>query len=388
MHMYIHVHAYTVAYLLQLKSFYLHKQSFFTHGTGTLNEQGYPIYYFDPRIYVNDVCTLRQVKDFAIMRYVLAAAIMLTQVLNPIVVPLIGQLVYVRLSGLSKWKMLSFKGFLTAFVLLGLIVFSNNIHTLVITVNVTSSLKNIRNFYIFAAIFVLGYNPVVLFITLCCTLKSLQKSQSYTGWRDTLKNTKLYVAAIVIVELTGNLLSFHLFYIFLGLVAAPVATGFNLGLAATIFFITNVCLVMFLVINKDIMMSLLMEMVAKLRGYKSLKGTNTPGPSETSSSTPPNTSPPETSDQESTFTCTCICTYTLMNIIVLLVWMAIISYCVFFYMITVNVGPYTSTVSLLVFVVGLFPAMLSAIFPIFLDKTTTCFKRNNQQQNIHNNQGN
>ncbi len=175
------------------------------------------------------------------MRYVLAAAIMLTQVLNPIVVPLIGQLVYVRLSGLSKWKMLSFKCFLTAFVLLGLIVFSNNIHTLVITVNVTSSLKSICNFYIFAAIFVLGYNPVVLFIILCCTLKSLQKSQSYTGWRDTLKNTKLYVAAIVIVELTGNLLSFHLFYIFLGLVAAPVAILVLILVLQQQFFLLQTC---------------------------------------------------------------------------------------------------------------------------------------------------
>ncbi len=109
-------------------------------------------------------------------------------------------------------------------------------------------------------------------------------------------------------------------------------------------------------------MSLLMEMVAKLRGYMSLEGTNTPGPSETSSSTPPDTSPP---DQESTFTCTCICTYTLMNIIVLLVWMAIISYCVFFYMITVNMGPYTSTVSLLVFVVGFFQLCFLPYFQYF-----------------------
>ena len=346
-----------VAYLLQLKSFYLHKQSFFTHGTGTLNEQGYPIYYFDPQIHVNDVCPLRQVNDFAIMRYFLVAAIMLTQLLNPIAVPLIGLYVYVR-HDLKDLKFLFFIGFFIVFILLGLTVFVWDIHTLVITLNVTSSIQDILIYYICAAISVLVYNPVVLIITLCCTLKSLQKSQSHTGWRDTLKSNKLYVAATIIIELTVNLLSFHIFYIFLGLAAAPVATGFNLGLATTIFLSTNVYLVMILKINEETCKSVWNVLI---KGYKAV---------------------PEGSEGKSTCTCTCICstfTKVLMNIIVILVWMTIISYCVFFYVISVHVGPFTSTVSLLVFIVDLFIAMLAAIFPILIDKTTTFFKKIKQQ---------
>ncbi len=361
----------------QLKSFYLHKQSLFTHGTGTLNEQGYPIYYFDPQIHVNDVCPLRQVNDFAIIRYVLAAAIILTQVLNPIVVPLIGLYMYYQLD-FKDLKCLCFIGFFfIVFILLGLTVFVWDIHTLVITLNVTSSIQDIRIFYIFAAIFVLGYNPVVLFITLCCTLKFLQqKSQPHTGWWDTLKNNKLYVAATSIVELTGNLLSFHFFYIFLGLVAAPVATGFNLGLATTIFLSTNVCFVMGLKINEEMCKDILTETREKKSNEEERKRLLECKPVKVDNSD-------KESDSKGKSTCTCVCTCIcitlLMNIIVIFVWMTIILYCVFFYMISVHVGPFTSTVSVLVFVVDLFIAMLAAIFPILIDKTTTFLKKIKQQ---------
>ncbi len=367
----------------QLKSFYLHKQSLFTHGTGTLNEQGYPIYYFDPQIHVNDVCPLRQVNDFAIIRYVLAAAIMLTQVLNPIVVPLIGLYMYYQLD-FKDLKCLCFIGFFfIVFSLLGVTVFVWDIHTLVITMNVTSSIQDIRIFYIFAAIFVLGYNPVVLFITLCCTLKFLQKSKPHTRWRDTLKNNKLYVAATSIVELTGNLLSFHFFYIFLGLVAAPVATGFNLGLATTIFLSTNVCFVMGLEINKDICKSINCKSI----NCKSIK-LNTQANEKDALVTPKSdtqanekdalvTQKSDTQADKHKNCCSCICTS--IYIVLIFVWMTIILYCVFFYMISVHVGPFTSTVSVLVFVVDLFIAMLAAIFPILIDKTTTFFKKTKQQ---------
>ncbi len=88
-------------YHVQLKSFYLHKQSFFTHGTGTFSEQGYPIYFFDPRFHVNDVCSLKQVNDFMKMRIALAVAIILTQMLNPIAIPLIGELVLCSIA--TEW---------------------------------------------------------------------------------------------------------------------------------------------------------------------------------------------------------------------------------------------------------------------------------------------
>ncbi len=118
----------TVSYLPQLKSFLLHKQSFFTHGTDALSEQGYPIYYIDPRIHVDDVCPLRQFDIYKTMRNTLLAAIILTQLLNPIAVPIIGRLVYKEISGLNELIILSFIGFVIAFLLLGLIVFSCSIY--------------------------------------------------------------------------------------------------------------------------------------------------------------------------------------------------------------------------------------------------------------------
>ena len=316
-----------------------------------MSEQGYPIYFFDPRFHVNDVCSLKQVNDFMKMRIALAVAIILTQLLNPIAIPLIGELVSVRsrLSGLNKWKMLSFKGFLIAFflLLLAVLVWSIYILLAIIIMNVKSSILDTYIYYIIAAIFVLVYNPLLLIISLRCILKSLPKSQSQ-------KSNKLYVVATFIVESTLNLLSFYLFYIFLGLVAAPVATGFNLGFATTIFFLTNMCIVIMLLIlcNQD-------TETTDEGSDSEQQRTNRNGYEEIT----------EFLGEEHTCTCICtICTKVLMASTVILVWMAIISYCVFFYMIAVHVGPYTSTVSLLAFVISLFPVILSAIFPMFLDQ--------------------
>ncbi len=281
------------------------------------------------------------------MRIALAVAIILTQMLNPIAIPLIGELVSVRsrLSGLNKWKMLSFKGFLIAFVLLYCALFIWTMYILVITnMNVKSSILDTTIYYIIAAIFV-AYNPLLLIISLRCILKSLPKSQ---------KSNKLYVVATFIVESTLNLLSFYLFYIFLGLVAAPVATGFNLGFATTIFFLTNMCIVIMLLIlcNQD-------TETTDEGSDSEQQRTNRNGYEEIT----------EFLGEEHTCTCICtICTKVLMASTVILVWMAIILYCVFFYMIAVHVGPYTSTVSLLAFVISLFPVILSAIFPMFLDQ--------------------
>ncbi len=78
------------------------------------------------------------------MRFALAVAIILTQLLNPIAIPLIGELVSVRsrLSGLNKWKMFSFKGFLIAFflLLLAVLVWSIYILLAIIIMNVKSSI--------------------------------------------------------------------------------------------------------------------------------------------------------------------------------------------------------------------------------------------------------
>ncbi len=233
--------------------------------------------------------------------------------------------------------------------------------------NVTSSIQEIRNYY-YGAIFFLVYNLPVLFISVCCNLnylQELQESQSPTGCCNTLKsNCKPlqlgYIISIIIVEPTFSLVSFYLFYIFLGLVAAPVATGFNLGLATTLFFYTNVCIVMVLQILKlkDV------YLYFKGRCTKTESSENQPLQPKKEQCTKT-----ESSENQPNKDTNCNCktlAIVLKMLIVGLVWLTIVSFCVFFYMISFNVGPYTSTVSLLVFVVDFLPAMLFAICPMFL----------------------
>ncbi len=264
--------------------------------------------------------------------------------------------------------MFFFKGFLIVIFLLLLAVFLWSVYILAIIIkNVKSSILDTYIYYIIAAIFVLAYNPLLLIISLCCIFKSLPKSQSQ-------KSNKLYVVATFIVESTLNLLSLYLFYIFMGLVAAPVATGFNLGLATTFYFFTIACIVMLSKCNQDTDTDMLTKTSDKGSGSEqkiNKQATDTNGYEKITEFLVENC------------ICTCIrttCTKVLMTALVILVWMEITSYCIFFHMIAVNVGPYTSTVSLLAFVISLFPVILSAIFPMFLDQATTSFERSNQQQ--------
>ncbi len=227
---------------LQLKSFHLHKESFFSKGTNNNgNEQGYPVFYFDPIQHQDDVCVLRQVDTYTRNRYILAVAILLTQFLIPVVIPFYARIFYDHIhSRITKGKSTTahyFFGFIFTTALLGVFGFCSNVYLISTEEHndvSRSSISDVRLYYILGSIIMLVINPLLAFINIwynnsrrhgrCCFCCS--------SWNDFFS-----VISVTILVMTANVLSFNIMYVFMGLISAPIETGSLLFLYLTVFFL-------------------------------------------------------------------------------------------------------------------------------------------------------
>lgn len=230
---------------MQLKSFHLHKTSFFTHGTkNDVNEQGYPLYYFNPHKHMNDVCVLKQENVYVTKRYILAVAILLTQLVTPILVPLLVRVFYnkikARITKRNSASVYYFLGFVTTTSLLLIIAAAANVYSIYSEEGsecLKSGIDDVRSYYITGAVLLLGVNPIITILSLwynnfrrhgyccfiCCCGCSLVDGFA--------------IVSIFIIVLTSNILLFNLIYIFMGLITAPIETGSLLFLYSTVFFL-------------------------------------------------------------------------------------------------------------------------------------------------------
>ena len=94
-----------------------------------------------------------------------------------------------------------------------------------------SSISDVHNNYIIASIFIFGVLPLNLSINMLYNFCLMQGKCCKTC------NDCWLIFSICNVTVTGNFLSFNAVYVFMGLIAAPIATGSLIFLYATVFFL-------------------------------------------------------------------------------------------------------------------------------------------------------
>ena len=234
---------------MQLKSFYLHKQSFFTQGIkADGNEKGYPSYYFNPDEHVTDVCILNQVADYEEYRMLLSSAILLTQILIPFVIPFSGRMFHNRIQKQIRKRESNFKhylrGFFMSLILLCTYAFIGN-SVAVATEEKNdiskSSFSDVHNNYVIGAIIMCLVNPINTFVNISYNCCQMQKDCCIfcqcCFCCCKYKQKFWFTMSIVILVVTASFLSFNAVYIFMGMIAAPIETGSLIFFYSTVFFL-------------------------------------------------------------------------------------------------------------------------------------------------------
>ena len=234
---------------MQLKSFYLHKQSFFTQGIkADGNEKGYPSYYFNPDEHVTDVCILNQVADYEEYRMLLSSAILLTQILIPFVIPFSGRMFHNRIQKQIRKRESNFKhylrGFFMSLILLCTYAFIGN-SVAVATEEKNdiskSSFSDVHNNYVIGAIIMCAVNPINTFVNISYNCCQMQKDCCIfcqcCFCCCKYKQKFWFTMSIVILVVTASFLSFNAVYIFMGMIAAPIETGSLIFFYSTVFFL-------------------------------------------------------------------------------------------------------------------------------------------------------
>ena len=255
-------------FCLQLKSFYLHKGSFLTHGTKVGNEQGYSTFSFYPEDHVTDFCVLHYTEDYRIKRNILAVAVIITQVFNLLVIPFTARRFYKpisdTLSDESSDLKHYFRGFTLTIGLLGVAAFICDI-ILISSEEANDVLKSVISdvhaYYIGGLVFLLLFSLFLNFLyTVFLNAVCLPSQEPVANNGDDTKTKKKWFEYctmccswfgffVFIYVFVTELFSFHGIYILMGLVAAPVVTG-----SLVIFYITAVFLstMFFALISKGI----------------------------------------------------------------------------------------------------------------------------------------
>lgn len=245
---------------LQLKSFYLHKGSFLTHGTKVGNEQGYSIFYFSPEDHVTDYCVLHYTEDYKIKRYILAVAVLVSQLINLLIIPFTARRFYKPISATlndeSKDLKHYFRGFTFTIGLLGVITYICDI--ILISSEeaddlVKSAISDVHVYYVSGLVLLVVF-PIILnamftiLNSVCLPLEPVANDEDGTK-RCCTVSCSCFGCIVFIYVFVAELFSFHAVYILMGLLAAPVVTG-----SLVIFYITAVFLstMFFALISKGI----------------------------------------------------------------------------------------------------------------------------------------
>ena len=251
-------------FCVQLKSFYLHKGSFLTHGTKVGNEQGFSTFFFYPEDHVTDFCVLHYTEDYRIKRNILAAAILITQVFNLLVIPFTARRFYKRISDTLKDESSDlkhyFRGFTLTIGLLGVVAFICDIILVSFEEandDSKSVISDVHAYYIGGLVFLLLFSVFFNFLyTVFLNAVCLPSREPVANDGDDNKMRFEYCTIcsrfgfiVFIYVFVTELFSFHGIYILMGLVAAPVVTG-----SLVIFYITAMFLstMFFALISKGI----------------------------------------------------------------------------------------------------------------------------------------
>ena len=220
---------------IQLRSFHLHKQAFFTSGTRANGaEEGYPTYFYSPQN-PTDHCVLKQLEEFKNTRVLLAVAIIVTQTVIPFAIPFCGRIFYHQIERRLARKQSNYKyylqGFITTFGVLGVIALGINTDTLIKNFS-TSGVSDVKAYYII---------PIISFILnfISSLFNIAYNAYCFKKQYNDTKTVVLFSLSILILVLSTNILSFNFFYTFLGLIAAPIQSGtFLLVYLTGFFFVT------------------------------------------------------------------------------------------------------------------------------------------------------
>ena len=170
---------------------------------------------------------------------------------NSVCYPLLQSAFYKQIDRRMANRKSNFKHYLRGFIitlaLLGVCTFFGNLWAIATeeTNDLTKSgISDVHDNYIIGAFIMCGVNPLNIIVNIWYNSKRMNghwciRHSDKCKWMTRCKTSRdfWFTFSTFIIIITANLLSFNIIYVFMGLIAAPIATGSLLFLYSTVFFL-------------------------------------------------------------------------------------------------------------------------------------------------------